>query len=154
MREIERIAGQLRSAWEGESWHGPPVRTILSGIAAEKARARPLAGTHSIWELTLHIATWESIVARRLRGERIVEVVVSEDWPPVLDASDQGWEHALEQLEASHRMLETEISSFPNTSLGATVFGKDYNYYVMLHGIVQHDLYHAGQIALLKKALG
>lgn len=63
MTEIQRIVDQLNRAFEGEAWHGPAVMDILEGITAQQAAARPFNGTHSIWEIVLHIAAWERPVA-------------------------------------------------------------------------------------------
>ena len=70
MTEIPRIADQLNRAFEGEAWHGPAVMDILEGITPQQAAARPFNGTHSIWDIVLHIAAWERACRRRLGGER------------------------------------------------------------------------------------
>lgn len=66
-RETERIADQLRRAWEGDAWHGPPLKKALDGLTARQAAAHPIAGAHSIWDLALHIAAWQE---RRQRSGR------------------------------------------------------------------------------------
>ena len=152
MYEMQRIVDQLHRAYAGNAWHGPAVSEVLAGITAEQAARKPLAGAHSIWDIVNHIAVWESVVRRRLEGERIVELPPEEDWPAVRDTSEAAWKKTLEDLERGHRQLEETISRLSDDRLGNGVFGKDYNVYVMLHGVVQHDLYHAGQIAILKKA--
>ena len=152
MSEIDRIADQLRRAYEGEAWHGPSLREILAGITVEQAARRPLPQAHSIWELVLHIAAWESIVRRRLGGEA-VEATPEQDWPPVRDSSDAAWKKTLDDLDRGHHQLRQAIAALTDDRLSRRVAGKDYSIYGMLHGLVQHDLYHAGQIALLKKAL-
>ncbi len=152
MSEVERIVDQLRRAYEGEAWHGPPLKQILAGITAEQAARRPVANAHSIWELVLHIAVWESVVSRRLAGE-IVQPSPEQDWPPVRDTSEAAWKKALAELERGHMQLRQSIAALSDARLMDKVPGKDDSVYVLLHGVVQHDLYHAGQIALLKKAL-
>ncbi len=151
MTEVERIADQLRRAHEGEAWHGPPLKQILDGITAEQAARRPIAQAHSIWELTLHIAAWESIVRRRLAGEA-VEATPEQDWPPVRGTSDTAWKQALADLDRGHQQLRQAIAALRDDQLRQKVVGQKYSTYGMLHGLIQHDLYHAGQIALLKKA--
>ena len=152
MSEVERMVDQLRRAYEGEAWHGPPLKEILAGITAEQAARRPVANAHSVWELVLHIAAWESIVRRRLAGEA-VEATPEQDWPPVRDTGQVAWRSALADLERGHLQLRQSIALLADDQLSGKAPGKDYSLYVMLHGVVQHDLYHAGQIALLKKAL-
>ncbi len=152
MSETERIAEQLRRAYEGDAWHGPSLREILSGVTAAWARRRPISAAHSIWELVQHIAAWEAIVLRRIGGETINEVSAEQDWPPVRDTSAAAWKKALGALEEGNKKLRAAIAQMTDERLNEKVPGKEREFYVELHGIVQHDLYHAGQIALLKKS--
>ena len=151
MDEIERIDDQLRRAFEGHAWHGPSLRELLADVTAEQATARPIPGAHSIWEIALHIAAWHEGVRRRVEGER-VELSAEEDWPPVASTSEAAWQDALAVLERTHTELRRTVSRLADARLQEMVVGKDHSVYVMLHGLIQHDLYHAGQIALLKKA--
>ncbi len=152
MSEVERIVDQLRRAYEGEAWHGPPLKQILAGVTAEQAARRLLPQAHTIWELVLHIAAWESIVRRRLAGEAI-EATPEQDWPPVRDAGETAWKKTLADLEHGHMQLRRSAAALSDDQFMNKAPGKDYSLYGMLHGVIQHDLYHAGQIALLKKAL-
>ena len=152
MSEVERIVDQLRRAYEGEAWHGPPFKQVLAGVTAEQAARRPVANAHTIWELVLHIAVWESVVRRRLAGE-VTDPTPEQDWPPVRDTSEAAWKKVLAELERGHLQLRQSIALLSDTQLSDKAPGKDYSLYGMLHGVIQHDLYHAGQIALLKKAL-
>jgi uncharacterized damage-inducible protein DinB len=152
MSEIQRIVDQLRRAFERDAWHGPAVRELLAGVTADRAAAKPLAHAHSIWEIVLHIATWENIVRRRLRGEVINDLSAEEDWPVVRDTSEAAWRKALQDLEQANQALREAIAPLDETRLAESVPGKSHSVYVMLHGLIQHDLYHAGQIAVLKKA--
>lgn len=151
MTEIERIADQLNRAFEGRAWHGPSIRELLADVTADKAAAKPVAGAHSIWEIVLHIAAWERAVRRRLEGESL-ELSAEEDWPPVTDTSETAWREALTMLENRHGELGGAISLLTDSQLKDIVPGTGYSVYFMLHGVIQHDLYHAGQIALLKRA--
>jgi uncharacterized damage-inducible protein DinB len=153
MSEAARIADQLRRAFDGEAWHGDSLFEILEGVSAKQAAARPIGNAHSIWELVLHIAAWDGVVLRRLGG---VEVTLSdaENFPPVKDASETAWRKALAQVRRVHEELIEAVSVLPDSRLDEVVPGKEgahYTFYYMLHGVVQHELYHAGQIALLKK---
>jgi uncharacterized damage-inducible protein DinB len=153
MSEIHRIAEQLQRAFEGQAWHGPAVRELLAGIAASGAAAKPLRQAHSIWEIVLHIAVWENVVRRRLQGEVIDELPPEEDWPAVRNASEDTWRAAVQDLERENRALREAILQQGEACLEEAVPAKGYSVYTMLHGIIQHDLYHAGQIAVLKKTL-
>jgi uncharacterized damage-inducible protein DinB len=152
MNETHRINSQLKHAQEGNAWHGPSLRELLDGVTAEQAAARPIPNAHSIWELVNHIIAWEQIVRRRLEGEAVVDVPDEINFPPVTDASDAAWQTTRQSLEASNRALRDAIKQIDDAKLEETAAGTNYSNYFMLHGVIQHDLYHAGQIALLKKA--
>jgi len=154
--EVERIRDQFRRAFEGEAWHGPSVLALLDGVTAQQAAAHPIQGAHSIWELTLHIAAWERACKRRLEGDP-AQLTDEEDWEPIDDTSEAAWEQTKQQLIDNHRELMQAIARLDESRLNEPII-KDPNIpfssvYVTLHGGVQHDLYHAGQIAIVKKAL-
>jgi uncharacterized damage-inducible protein DinB len=151
MNEIQRIEDQLRRAFEGHAWHGPAVRELLADVTADKAAARPLSDAHSIWEIVLHIATWEEVARRRLQGETVADLPSEQDWPPVRDTSEAAWRQTLDGLKRGHRALRESIARSDEARLAEMVPGKEHSVYYLLHGIIQHDLYHAGQIAVLKK---
>ena len=153
MSEIKRINDQLKRAFEGNAWHGPSVSEVLAGVTAEQAAAHPIAGGHSIWELTLHIGTWERVGRRRLQESNPIEVPDEEDWPAVGNTSDEAWQATLEKLRSNHQALRTALRGLDETRLDEIVPGTQYSIYFLLQGVIQHDLYHAGQIALLKKAV-
>jgi len=154
MPEATRIADQLRRAFDGEAWHGDALLEILEGVTAAQAAARPIASAHTIWELVLHIAAWDGAALRRLGGAAI-ELGDEENFPPVPDVSDAAWHRATAQLRNTNQDLVAAVVDLPDARLFEMVPGKHgahYTFYYMLHGVVQHELYHAGQIALLKKA--
>jgi uncharacterized damage-inducible protein DinB len=154
MTEIDRILDQLKRAFEENAWHGPSVREVLAGVTAEQAHARPLRNAHSIWELVRHIAVWEDAGRRRLEGDRAqIEISSPEDWPPPEDTSEAAWESARLRLERGHEALVETIKRLPESRLNEPVAEGMSTLYVTMHGVIQHDLYHAGQIAILKKGL-
>ncbi len=154
MTEIERILDQLKRAFEGNAWHGPSMREALAGVTAAQAHARPLANVHSIWELVHHIAVWESVGRRRLEGDRApIDISSPEDWPPPDNQSEAAWEQAKAALDRGHQVLVEAIARVPESRLDEPIFEGMSTVYVTLHGVIQHDIYHAGQIAMLKKAL-
>ena len=153
MTEIERILDQLKRAYGGDAWHGPAVREVLAGVTAEQAAARPLRNAHSIWELTQHIAVWEDAGRRRLGGDPAQIALASpEDWPPPDDKSEAAWEQAKAALDRGHEAFRQAIARVDESRLDEPIVEGLSSIYVTLHGIIQHDLYHAGQIAMLKKA--
>jgi uncharacterized damage-inducible protein DinB len=151
MSEISRISRQLKLAYEGEAWHGPAVLEILADVDARAAAARPIAKAHTIWELTLHIAGWENVIRRRLGGEAC-SLSDADNFPDVRDKSEAAWRKTVDSLKQTHQQLLTAIDALPDARLPDRVPGKNYDVYTMLHGAVQHALYHAGQIAVLKRA--
>ena len=153
MSETTRIADQLRRAFGGEAWHGDSVLEILDSVTAAQAAARPIKQAHSIWELVLHIAAWDGAVRRRLGGETLA-LSGEQNFPPVTDTSESAWRSTLARVRQVHDELVAAVAAFPDSRLDEKVPGKDPDYdtfYYMLHGVAQHELYHAGQIALLKK---
>ena len=153
MTETHRIHSQLKRANQGPAWHGPSLRELLEGVTAEQAAARPIVGAHSIWELVNHIIAWEQIAKRRLEGDPANDVPDEVNFPPVADAGEQAWQTTLESLAASNQSLRDSIKQIDDAKLEEMAAGQSYSNYAMLHGVIQHDLYHAGQIALLKKAI-
>jgi uncharacterized damage-inducible protein DinB len=149
MNEINRIADQLRRSLEGEAWHGPALLEVL-GVNAKQAASRLLAGAHSIWEIVLHIVGSEILVCERLEGKPKT-LSPGEDWPPVTETSDEAWRRTLEMLTDAHEKLQQLMLTASEDSLDQPIVEGASSTYITLHGIVQHNIYHAGQIALLKK---
>lgn len=153
MSESSRLADQIRRAFEGEAWHGDSVLEILSDVDAKTASAHPVQNAHSIWELVLHIAAWDGAALRRAQGQA-VELTDEENFPPVKDTSPAAWKQAVEKMKSIHSELVRKVESFPESRLTEQVPGKHekyYDYFYLFSGIAQHELYHAGQIAVLKK---
>jgi uncharacterized damage-inducible protein DinB len=152
MREIERITDQLNRAFAGDAWHGPAVMEILQGITAQQAAAHPGQAVHSIWEIVLHIGAWERAVLRRLQGDR-AELPSEEDWPDVGATGEKAWAQTKRALKQGNDELQHKISRLDESQLDQPILEGMSSVYGTLHGLVQHDLYHAGQIAILKKIL-
>lgn len=149
VRAIERILEQLNRAWEGDAWHGPALRTLLDGIGEEQSRARPLAGAHSILEIVVHCGVWMDVVSHRLAGNPR-ELTSDEDWPSVASRS---FAAAVEELTNAESRLCDAVARLQTRDLDNPVAGRQDTVYTTVHGVIQHNLYHAGQIALLRKAL-
>lgn len=152
MTETHRINSQLKRAYQGEAWHGPSLCELLNGVTAAQAAARPIPNTHTIWELVNHIIAWEQIAKRRLEGDPVKNPPNEMNFPPVSDTSETAWQATLQHLTDSNQALRNAVKKIDDAKLEAIVPEAIYSNYAMLHGVIQHDLYHAGQIALLKKA--
>ena len=150
MTEIERIIDQLNRGFVGEAWHGPAVIEILEGVTAQQAVAHPLAGGHSIWELTLHITAWTRAVSRRLKGDR-AELTDAENFPAVTGWDERDWEAARQSVLEALIELKEAILLLDDSQLNEPIIEGMSSTYVTLHGVIQHSLYHAGQIAILRK---
>jgi uncharacterized damage-inducible protein DinB len=149
--DVEILADQIRRAFWGASWHGPSVREVLAGVSAEDAAAQPIAGAHSIWEIVLHLIGGYRLVLRRVRGER-AQLSPEEEWPPVPEFTSEAWRESQHTLDTLNQELQSAVRAFPPERLSQEL-GSDYSAYTQFCGAPQHDLYHAGQIVLLKKAL-
>jgi uncharacterized damage-inducible protein DinB len=152
MTEVERIQDQFRRARQGQAWHGPSLYELLDEVTPAQAAAHPIPNAHSIWELANHIITWESIVLRRLSGERTGEVDEEVNFPPVKEVSETAWQATRARLQQSEKAVLSKIGTLRPYQLDDTVPRKFWTIYFELHGLVQHSLYHCGQIALLIKA--
>jgi uncharacterized damage-inducible protein DinB len=144
------IAEQLRRAFEGDAWHGPALLELLQEMDAATAAAQPLSDVHTIWELVLHVSAWDDAASRRLDGEK-VQLTGTANFPVVPHPSEARWREAIADAKHTHDLLVRTVGALPESRLRERVPGKRYDFYFMLHGVAQHALYHAGQIAILKK---
>jgi len=151
MSEISFIVDQLKLAFEGEPWHGPALMEVLEGIDAKAALDRPIGKAHCIWELVLHLAGWEQVVAKRLQGQPAT-LSDAQNFGHLDSTTEQSWMSAVAILRQNHAQLINLVSALPESRLSERVPGKDYDVRFMLYGALQHAAYHAGQIAILKRA--
>ena len=150
MSEIARIVEQLKQVHEGEAWHGPSVGEALEGVSAAGAAKRPIAKGHNIREIVHHVRVTDALVRAHVTGEAAAEEA---DWPSVTEASEADWRAAIDTLKAAQRALREAVSRLPEARLHENIPGKGHSYWYELLGVLHHDLYHAGQISLLKKGL-
>jgi len=151
LNETDRIADQLKRAFDGQAWHGQSVLELLKDMGAEEAVARPVPGRHTIWEIVLHNIVWNTMAFESVGGKAMRNLPLEEDWPRVEEYSEDAWRTTLEKLGEVKVSLVRAISEFGDERLDDTVPGRSYSYYVLFHGLIQHNIYHAGQIAILKR---
>jgi len=154
--EILRIIDILNDVYESEeAWHGPSVVEVLKDVSPRIAQGRLTPNTHSIAEIVYHMTTWRIFTVRKLQGDTGFDVhALNKDWKKFGVVDDFEWEALQMELSLSQDELINELENLPDDSiLEEIVPGRDYAYYTLLHGIIHHDLYHAGQIALIKKGL-
>jgi uncharacterized damage-inducible protein DinB len=148
---VARIQELHRQAFSGGAWHGPALLQLVQDIHVDHAAAKPIAHAHSIWEIVLHVTAWQDAVLKRLNGEA-ASLNGDQNWPPVNDNSEGAWEEAVQSLKKSHKKLAQKIPTLTDADLLKKVPGRNHTVYKTLHGVIQHNLYHAGQIAVLKKS--
>jgi len=156
---LDPIIQQLVATHAGDPWYGSSRAALLEGISAKHAAQRPVAGAHSIWELVLHMTSWTNEVRRRLAGAPPGEPLEG-DWPGVDASSDSAWTAAKQALDDAHHELVAAVRAFPpdhwDKPVGPTrdpALGTGVTMCAMLVGLAQHDAYHNGQLALLRRAL-
>lgn len=148
--EIEKITSLLKRTFDKGAWHGPSVKESIKGIDDIQAQQR-LNKTHSIIELVAHIIAWRKYVINRLKGNNAYVVSDAMNFPMRND-----WSNVLHELEESQQELLELIAQFPVYKLSelVPVSEQNYTYNTLLHGIIHHDVYHAGQVMLIRSALG
>lgn len=157
--EPEEIARLLRTVHDGTPWHGPSRAALLADVTADVAAWDPGAGAHGIWRQVLHMRNWTREVEARTMGKRPSRSdPVGGDWPSIGDASVAAWQETLASLDAAHRDLVAVVLKLPATRLheyvGATAekpTGSGVSVGTMIRSLAEHDLYHCGQVSLLKR---
>ena len=142
-------------AFDRKSWHGTTLRGALRGLTPEEAIWRPGPGRHNIWELTLHAAYWKYAVRRRLAGDAIGSFERKpSNWPDIPDPPDaSAWKRDVGFLESEHRKLRDTIRGLSPGDLSTRSPRGVWTYAEEIHGIAAHDLYHTGQIQLIKRLM-
>lgn len=145
MSEIDRIINSIRDSYDGNAWHGPSIKEILSKISDGQFNAK-IGNGHSIIEIILHMAAWRHFAIQKLLGNDAYVVADEINFPKGNNLAD-----AMRQLDRSQEELIGIIAKFDERILQQEVPHKKYSYYKLLHGIIQHDLYHLGQIVMILK---
>lgn len=151
--EIQSLLRALDQAYDHKAWHGTNLRGSIRGVTASQAAWRPASGRHSIWELVLHSAYWKYAVRRLLRGEKRGSFALKgSNWFPASgNTGDKAWRETVALLEGEHRALRAAIEAFPADRLMLPPPGKKWPAFDAILGVAFHDIYHAGQIQLLKR---
>ena len=150
MSDVERILKHYDGVLNGNAWHGDPVWQILDGISAQQAAARPLPSVHTIWEIVMHMIFWEDVVTQRLAGKR-AGLVEELNFPAMPAVTEDNWHKTLDDFRASNENLRESLAKLDPARLNELTAAGKRTYYGEAHGIIEHHVYHLGQIALLKK---
>jgi hypothetical protein len=153
MPESPRIAKQLEKTFTGPAWHGPAVEKVLAGITADVAARPSPAGIHSIWQIVDHMTFWAAAVRGWLAGDR-TRPPDEASWSTITDTSEAAWQASQERLRSTIEGLISDVSKLDDAQLSDRIIEGMPSLYAILHGVVQHNIYHAGQIAILKKIAG
>jgi uncharacterized damage-inducible protein DinB len=161
MSDISFFCEQLRKGYSDDPWHGTATDDLLRGVTAPQAAAHPVPGAHSLWEIVLHMTAWQNECRRRLGGKE-PSLPEEGDWPEIGEVSEASWRRdrkrlgtsLAELLEALAGLREEDLDR-PGGSLSDRdpALGTGVTFRAMVNGLVQHNAYHSGQIALLRKAL-
>jgi DinB superfamily len=152
MNEIQRILDQYERVMNGAAWHGDPILQILDGVSAATAALRPVANAHSIWEIVGHMAFWEGVATKRLAGLR-AGLVEEGNFPAVPEATEVNWQKTLERFRASNHAFREALHKLDAAQLDELSAAGKRSFYDEAHGLIEHNAYHAGQIALLSKSM-
>jgi hypothetical protein len=152
--QIALLLDLIDQAFDHHAWHGTNLRGSIRGLRAEDAAWRPEPGRHNIWETVVHAAYWKYIVRRRILSEaRGSFPLEGSNWfvRPTGKPSDEEWKSDVKLLVEAHRSMRAAVAGMTDAQLKVTPKGSKVSNAAIIMGIASHDLYHAGQIQLLKK---
>lgn len=151
--DLTTLLALIDAAYDHRSWHGPNLRGSLRGVTPSQAAGRPERSRHNIWELTVHAAYWKYIGLRRLTGaKRGSFELKGSNWFARDDEPTAGaWRADLKLLDESHRAFRAAVALLTPRDLTRTPAGSEFSNAGLISGVAAHDLYHAGQIQLLKR---
>jgi len=158
MNRSEKLSIELYNSVFGDPWHGSSVKDILEKISLEKTFLKPISSAHNIIELTLHLDAWTEEILNRVNGNISTEPSMG-DWPTPKDKTKEYWLAVKQKLLSDTNKLINAIKNFPETKLDKIIggernaqLGTGFSFEGLIIGLVQHNAYHSGQIALLKKS--
>ena len=151
MSQIDRILTHYDEVLQGSAWHGDPMWQVLNAISAETAAARPVPAAHTTWEIVMHMDFWENVVIQRLAGLR-AGLVEELNFPPMPEATRENWARTLDQFRASNDRFRQALRKLDPAKLDDLSAAGKRTYYAEVHGVIEHHVYHLGQIVLLAKA--
>ncbi len=152
-KQVRQLVMLIEEAYRRQAWHGPNLRGALRGVSATLAAWRPGRDRHNIWELAVHAAYWKYAVRRRLTGEKRGSFALAgSNWFPRSDGKDEAaWRADLRLLSAEHRRLLDCVGTLRDGDLSRVASPGKTRFEVLLRGVASHDVYHAGQIQMLKR---
>lgn len=151
--EIHQLLQIIDESFDKHAWHGTNLRGSIRGLTVQQAAWRPSQGRHNIWEIVVHCAYWKYIVRRRILGEKKGSFPLSgSNWfKRPMEQTEKAWRADVHLLEEAHQSLCNAIAGLKSSDLKKKPFGSKWTNLQTISGIASHDLYHAGQIQLLKR---
>lgn len=150
MSEVQRISRLLKHGYDDTPWYGTAFCKLLADVTPEQAAAKPFPGAHSIWQEVLHAIAWRKFGLRLLKGESASKLSDEENWPEPRGSDAAAWKQTLDELARTQSDLQAALAELTDERLQEKAPDQPFSLYVLLHGIIHHDAYHAGQIALLR----
>jgi uncharacterized damage-inducible protein DinB len=153
-KEIQSIIRNLENTLDGEPWFGRPVYAILREVHEDNAFKKPTSNSHSLIDLIYHMLTWAAFTLKRIEKDRINDLAAFEklDWREI-DPQIHGWEEGLSEYIATHQEIIALLHTKDDMFLEEKVDYRNYNFRFLINGLIQHNIYHLGQVAYLKKLL-
>ncbi|PWB26962.1 DinB family protein [Flavobacterium sp. HTF] len=152
MSESKRISNLYQSIYNGNPWLEVTLADTLENITASQAYKKINPNLNTIWEIVNHLIQWRRTILSRVQGE-IVNAPDHNYFVPVLDSSEAAWEQSLQSLAKSQELWNAFFENFDDADFAKIYASNNHTYYEHIHGIIQHDVYHLGQIVILKKLL-
>jgi hypothetical protein len=154
MSESDRIVEQLKKSLDGEAWHGPALFELLKDVSAVQATSRPIPDAHTIWEIVTHLTAWATETLALYHDPSRARMTPEQNFPPTIyKLDDNAWPAAQNKLRQAHDAWYHDLATINEPDLYLAQQDIYPSIYEILHGLVQHTAYHAGQIVLLKKML-
>jgi hypothetical protein len=149
---IATLLDIIDRSFDRQSWHGPNLRGSIRGLKHVQALWRPHPERHNIWEQVLHAAYWKYTVRRRILGEKRGSfALVGSNWFTPVETTAAAWRCDVQLLVETHQTLRAAIAAVPAYRLHKRLPGAKVTYFFLISGVAAHDIYHAGQIQLLKR---
>lgn len=153
-KEIQAIRRNIQNTLEGTPWYGRPVYELLDEVDPASTWARPGATEHSLIELLYHMITWAGFTLKRIEGDKEQDLAAFEkmDWREI-DPKTHTWQNGLKEFKEIHQKILELLQTKEDSLLKEIVDYRQYNFRFLLNGLIQHNIYHLGQIAYVKKLL-
>lgn len=151
---IKSLADALEVTLQGRPWYGKPVYTLLDEADPGRVFLSPAPGAHRAIDILYHMVTWATFVLHRVEGNEVYDQAAMEqlDWREI-DPSVHGWEEGIAELVATHQQILAHLREKDDSFLEQKVDFREYNFHFLINGLMQHNIYHAGQVAYLAKQL-